>query len=520
MVEDARSSRYRYLPLQDTRNIRVLDVSPGEHGNEIHFALREVKLEESGLYHALSYVWGPPIFSETIFSANGYLKTTLSLYAALQRFRAPDQTVVFWADAVCINQEDLQERGQQVSFMRSIYTTSASVLIWLGDATEFDQEACNFILQFTDKHIKGSLDDAFNELDDWNLDSIVRVDKIKALRKNLFLLSNTIQVSEVVDDNLANGLTHFFSRDWFLRIWTVQEVASARAAVVKCGSLTLDYGIVERFAEVWRGMGMHAWLRSSAAQGSVPQLGEVSKFRDERKTGKPQHSLVSIAHQLRSRQATDSRDKLYGLFGLASNPQPLPYAPSYMVTTEQLYLDLAAKEIKDSRSLEVFQFCFFNENSHLPSWAPDWRTYHPSADLINRSTEPFCAYRYIHWSQTDEDKKKAEDADEVLWDIYTTIDGSNLFVRAFIFDTPKQAIPHEIDFQPRMSQGWQVLKPILQKYLEFMEKSARATAKSFFYPDAARQEEAWWRTFIGDRQAHGFQAEEEFKDRVLLFGRQ
>lgn len=356
--------------------------------------------------------------------------------------------MALWVDAVCINQEDLDERGQQVAIMHSIYTTSASVLIWLGDATKIDEEAFDFILQFTDKHIKGSLEDAMSELDAQDLSIWETNEKVENLMKTYLHLANKIQNSGELNDNIANALTHFFGRDWFVRVWTVQEVASARAAVVKCGSLTLDYDILENFAYVWRCMGMQTWLCSTVAQSSALQFGGLYKFRRKNKT---EDSLVSVAHQLRSRQATDSRDTLYGLLGLASIPQPLPYAPSYMVTTEQLYLDFAAKEIKESRTLEVFQYCFFNEDSHLSSWVPDWRIHRPSYEMISNTNGRFCAYRHFHprhtseyahapWNQSDEEQKRAEEADDALWDTYTTIYGSSLVVRAFIFDTPDQVI--------------------------------------------------------------------------------
>lgn len=61
------------------------------------------------------------------------------------------------------------------------------------------------------------------------------------------------------------------------------------------------------------------------------------------------------------------------------------------------------------------------------------------------------------------------------------------------------------------------MKPLFQRYMEFIEESLQVTEKSAFYPDAARQREAWWRTFIGDRRGHSFQAEDEFEDSVVDF---
>jgi hypothetical protein len=41
-------------------------------------------------------------------------------------------------DALCINQEDVQERGQQVKLMRQIYRDAEEVIAWLN--TRLDPE--------------------------------------------------------------------------------------------------------------------------------------------------------------------------------------------------------------------------------------------------------------------------------------------------------------------------------------------------------------------------------------------
>ena len=41
-----------------------------------------------------------------------------------------------WADAVCINQNDLDERSSQVSIMGDIYSSAKVCQIWLGTVEE------------------------------------------------------------------------------------------------------------------------------------------------------------------------------------------------------------------------------------------------------------------------------------------------------------------------------------------------------------------------------------------------
>jgi hypothetical protein len=45
-----------------------------------------------------------------------------------------EEKVVLWADAICINQEDLQEKCEQVQQMKLIYQRAQLVVVWLGPA--------------------------------------------------------------------------------------------------------------------------------------------------------------------------------------------------------------------------------------------------------------------------------------------------------------------------------------------------------------------------------------------------
>lgn len=40
---------------------------------------------------------------------------------------------VLWVDAVCINQENAEEREQQVAIIKQVYARAANVVVWLGE---------------------------------------------------------------------------------------------------------------------------------------------------------------------------------------------------------------------------------------------------------------------------------------------------------------------------------------------------------------------------------------------------
>ncbi|KAK4169651.1 heterokaryon incompatibility [Cladorrhinum sp. PSN259] len=61
---------------------------------------------------------------------------TANLFSALQHLRHVSENRVLWADAVCINQEDVDKKTVQVALMGTIYSTCTRVLIWLGEAAQ------------------------------------------------------------------------------------------------------------------------------------------------------------------------------------------------------------------------------------------------------------------------------------------------------------------------------------------------------------------------------------------------
>jgi hypothetical protein len=125
---------YQYEPLTHDDGIRLLHLKSGS-GDEIHFTLNPVRLGDKPSYEAISYCWGDPNNTLTVYCDGKQLHVTKSLYTGLRRLRRDDSIRVLWADAVCINQMDTSEKNVQVGLMSRIYSQPSSILIWLGDDT-------------------------------------------------------------------------------------------------------------------------------------------------------------------------------------------------------------------------------------------------------------------------------------------------------------------------------------------------------------------------------------------------
>lgn len=84
-------------------------------------------------YETISYTWGDPRDREPISINDRYLNVPTNTAKALRCARSLSEDRVVWIDAICINQDDLDERNDQVSMMSSIYRCSQCNLIYLGD---------------------------------------------------------------------------------------------------------------------------------------------------------------------------------------------------------------------------------------------------------------------------------------------------------------------------------------------------------------------------------------------------
>ncbi|OQO08617.1 hypothetical protein B0A48_06487 [Cryoendolithus antarcticus] len=100
-----------------------------------------VSLDSCPRYVAISYAWGEAVFSRRLEVHNARLNITPSLDGALRRLRKNFEPAILWADAVCINQADLEEMGYQITMMYSIYSYAQSVAVWLGAMTPDDADA-------------------------------------------------------------------------------------------------------------------------------------------------------------------------------------------------------------------------------------------------------------------------------------------------------------------------------------------------------------------------------------------
>lgn len=127
MVDGAYTHKYTYSPLPTSNSIRLLCIKATESitgritisGTLISRHLSTSHPE----YSALSYSWGrnsdgDATLSYHILVDGKELPVTENLHSELRRLCFQrEESLVLWVDAICINQEDVDERNAQVAKM-------------------------------------------------------------------------------------------------------------------------------------------------------------------------------------------------------------------------------------------------------------------------------------------------------------------------------------------------------------------------------------------------------------------
>jgi len=248
------SSLYATLPF--ARSIRLLRLHPGADNERLSCSLEVVADSSSPpRYYALSYCWGDAN-DLTELTCNGEaFAVTKNLYAALNCLHRKNQLDLVWADAICINQDDIPERNQQVSIMNKIYQQATRVFVWAGPDNEDTVEALAMIRNIA--HRIHDRCDPGGSIATWLSTLSAKYEKRKMIIEAYPIKAEEFSRAQ------WRSFWHFYQAGWFFRVWVVQEVRQTLDIWLLCGDLEIESDLIALSAS-W------AWLeRSTIIQHTI-----------------------------------------------------------------------------------------------------------------------------------------------------------------------------------------------------------------------------------------------------------
>ncbi|KAK5991510.1 Heterokaryon incompatibility 6-like protein [Cladobotryum mycophilum] len=331
---------YKYGKLdKKQQEFRLLTLEPGEEEDGIVCSIAHASINDTALsYEALSYCWGDRADMRQIMVSGSRMQVTGSLFVALQHLRLPSAQRVLWVDALCINQNDLAERAQQVRLMGQIYSTCNNVLIWLGEASKTSGSALSSLRSL-------SYDSSYDNFD---------------------------------ERRRQNTIGSLLSRPWFDRVWVIQEMAVAKKCTFICGHDTLDVDGLDETME-------SAQYQHRRLTGQDEMPGYYHKLLSLLETRSIVQRIARCGHGLgipfgnilnrhSGAQATDPRDNILAFIGVSNLEELDGLVVSYHLTTQQVYANLVKWWIAKYFQLDIITTYLDKQERclNLPSWIPDW----------------------------------------------------------------------------------------------------------------------------------------------------
>jgi hypothetical protein len=272
--------------------------------------------------------------------------------------------------------------------MKTIYENASSVLVWLGPAANDSDRIMDFAIEngpgYVEEGVYFTANTTFTEGPE-----AVRTYLEAGPNPTSFLKGP--QIAKFVD-----VLHCLLYRDYWHRVWVLQEIAVAKDVVVACGNKKCPLEAFETTAVTMTHiitlsathlMSTISWVEL-VAQGmpglaKAPVAAPALRMLKERRwyQTKIRHQLTwiltfarsigaSVATDSRLR-ATDPKDHIYALLGMASNTDQLGIIPDYNKSVEDIYTEVAGKILEHDFNLLLMSQR--GNSQQVPSWVPDWQ---------------------------------------------------------------------------------------------------------------------------------------------------
>ena len=347
-------SKYEYDHLESKQHIRIMTIKPwlGRSNDEepVRVCLEQFPVSKCPQYQALSYTWGQPQRSNRVLvNDRFYINVTSNLLGALVQLRS-QELVTIWIDAICINQEDIDERSSQVRLMARIYAGAEEIIVWIDPGAHSE-----------------SRDD-----DPW---VIVLPPQSHWRQEEDRLWVKTVE-GELQVLKVPRYALEMFEQSWFTRIWILQEIAYARKITIQLAKRKVGWDE----AMEWVGCYIHRSLdtRNSsieeAAEFGISMTSVMDDWRSLVHSRRFNLPLSGCIHQSQNCESTDPKDKNFALLSIARDVSE-HFEIDYTWSEAEISRRLTQHTIVQSNRLDILR-CIgtrrtVRDTHALPSWVPN-----------------------------------------------------------------------------------------------------------------------------------------------------
>ncbi|KAH7359696.1 heterokaryon incompatibility protein-domain-containing protein [Pyrenochaeta sp. MPI-SDFR-AT-0127] len=381
-------------------NAQTVQAANGENSLRLQFPTGRAETGARyswGDYVALSYCWGSEDVADTrqIILNGGFFQVTKNLDAALRFVRASEGLtpitnlrIKVWADAICINQDDDNEKQREIHRMKNIYGRSLGVFVHLG-TEEDDSDHGIHILQRTAAEVAQGIDRGWH------------------------LLQHRDNPTDADQRDYA-ALMKVLIRPYWSRLWILQEIAmSDNSTVMGCGDCSFRFEEVvlatkfvwhnlESFLLLLRSQGTDLTASLAALNRSmwvilfIEQVRGLSQRLEDSRVITHSDLQLPLFNLGQNAQATLSHDKVFGL--LAIMPEAIRSSmedyTSYRLPVEAIFIAFSKAIIDFTGDLDII-YSKSLQQTMVPSWATDWRLPPHKVSLLH----DWHLYGYKHFDQ-------------------------------------------------------------------------------------------------------------------------
>lgn len=309
-----------YAPLPDPSSyIRLLRIQSVEatssDTSHVRCVLHLFPLEQAPPYNAISYTWGPPTPTKSIYVDGKLREIRKNCKDVLLQAYNWQPSEYYWIDAICIDQNNLEEKGPQVAMMGDLFGKAKHVLACVGNHAD-DSELLYATLERSELlfHKMGSFKN-------WKY--------VPPGTCALAFVLWAVCKKEKIVLQVYDALKAFRARPYFTRLWVYQELFLAQNVTVFCGKsylpirlfLGMSFGPLTLGMSIRR-IGVKRWIinlrdRSTLVERlNSPLMDIQSPFFFAGSFIRKRLTLVKVLKDVEGLSCQDPRDMIYGIRSL------------------------------------------------------------------------------------------------------------------------------------------------------------------------------------------------------------